>query len=148
MQDYYSLLKKKLNQINEEHKLEIYQKQNITSKEQINNIDDLKEKLLLFLEQDNNSTEKDYQDIIAEKIIEQYEEEKDNITFGVLLENGKDKLIVSLLIFDTDYTYSNLLRIDYDKEKMEKAKIYYMQLKDMIINNDKNTLSKLIIEKL
>ena len=115
MQDYYSLLKNKLNKINEAHKLELYKKQNITSKEKIKNIEDLKEKLLLFLEQDNKSSEKDYQDIIAEKIIDQYEEEKENITFGVLLENAKDKLIVSMLIFDTDYTYSNILKIPKKK---------------------------------
>ena len=148
MRDYYSLLKNKLNKINEEHKLELYKKRGITSNAKIKNIEDLQEKLLLFLEQDNKNTEEDYQSIIAEKIIDQYEEEKEDITFGVLLENAKDKLIVSLLIFDTDYTYSNLLRQDYDKEKIDKAKVYYMQLKDMIVNNDKDTLSKLIIEKL
>jgi len=57
-------------------------------------------------------------------------------------------IFVSLLIFDEEYTYSNLLVKVYDKKKLSEAKIYFNELKELIINNSINYLSKIILEKM
>ena len=86
--------------------------------------------------------------IIADRIVSQYEEEKGNITFGVVVENAERYYLTYILIFEEDKTYSNVLLKKFDKDKIMEAKSYFTELKDMIINNDLNKLSKLIIDKL
>ena len=90
----------------------------------------------------------DYDALLKEKIIDSYEEEKSGVTFGTLLEKNKNKLIVSLLIFDTEETYSNLLVKTYNINDLPEAKIYFNELKDLVIKNNLDNLSKIILEKM
>lgn len=102
-------------------------------------------KMLNYLIGDN--TKKEYNNL-ADRIITQYEESKDDVTFGIVIENINNYLLTYLLIFEQDKTYSNILLRKYNKDKLFEAKKYFMELKDMVMNNDKDKLSKLIIDKL
>jgi len=121
------------------NKLKKYGKNNMIE------IDDNMKKMLNYLV-DNNCD--DYTSLIANRIVSQYEETKDDITFGVVVENADIYYLTYILIFEKDKTYSNVLLRKFDKDKIMKAKSYFMELKDMIINNDLNKLSHLIIDKL
>lgn len=121
------------------NKLKKYGKNNMVE------IDDNMKKMLNYLV-DNNCD--DYTSLIANRIVSQYEETKDDITFGVVVENADSYYLTYILIFEKDKTYSNVLLRKFDKDKIMEAKSYFMELKDMIINNDLNKLSHLIIDKL
>lgn len=121
------------------NKLKKYGKNNMIE------IDDNMKKMLNYLV-DNNCD--DYTSLIANRIVSQYEETKDDITFGVVVENADSYYLTYILIFEKDKTYSNVLLRKFDKDKIMEAKSYFMELKDMIINNDLNKLSHLIIDKL
>lgn len=130
MDDSYLILKNKLN--------------DICSKKEIQ-LDDKMKKMMDYLIGDEISNTSN---IIADRIVSQYEEEKGNITFGVVVENAERYYLTYILIFEEDKTYSNVLLKKFDKDKIMEAKSYFTELKDMIINNDLNKLSKLIIDKL
>ncbi len=121
------------------NKLKKYGKNNMIE------IDDNMKKMLNYLV--NNNCD-DYTSLIANRIVSQYEETKDDITFGVVVENADSYYLTYILIFEKDKTYSNVLLRKFDKDKIMEAKSYFMELKDMIINNDLNKLSHLIIDKL
>ncbi len=121
------------------NKLKKYGKNNMVE------IDDNMKIMLNYLV-DNNCD--DYTSLIANRIVSQYEETKDDITFGVVVENADSYYLTYILIFEKDKTYSNVLLRKFDKDKIMEAKSYFMELKDMIINNDLNKLSHLIIDKL
>ena len=121
------------------NKLKKYGKNNMIE------IDDNMKKMLNYLV-DNNCD--DYTSLIANRIVSQYEETKDDITFGVVVENADSNYLTYILIFEKDKTYSNVLLRKFYNDKIMEAKSYFMELKDMIINNDLNKLSHLIIDKL
>lgn len=130
MDDSYLILRNKLNEN--------------SSKKEIQ-LDDKMKKMMDYLIDDEIS---EPSNIIADRIVSQYEEEKGDITFGVVVENADRYYLTYILIFDGDKTYSNVLLRKFDKDKIMEAKSYFMELKDMIVNNDLNKLSKLIIDKL
>lgn len=108
-------------------------------------LDEKMMKMLNYLISD--TTKKEYNNL-ADRIITQYEETKEDVTFGIVIESINNYLLTYLLIFEQDKTYSNILLKKYNKDKLLEAKKYFMELKDMIVNNDKDKLSKLIIDKL
>ena len=55
------------------------------------------------------SDSKELKKMLNEKLINQYEEMKDGVTFATLIEKEQEKYLVYYIIFDTDFTYSNLL---------------------------------------
>ena len=116
----------------------------------VSNRDEMKldEKMQKMLEYLVGGTTSNTTNIIANRVVSQYEEEKGNITFGVVVENADKYYLTYILIFEKDKTYSNVLLKKFDKDKVMEAKSYFMELKDMIVNNDLNKLSKLIIDKL
>lgn len=108
-------------------------------------LDEKMMKMLNYLISD--TTKKEYNNL-ADRIITQYEETKEDVTFGIVIESINNYLLTYLLIFEQDKTYSNILLKKYNKDKLLEAKKYFMELKDMVVSNDKNKLSKLIIDKL
>lgn len=92
------------------------------------------------------SDQKEIDKLLKEKLVNQYEETKENITFATLIEKLKNNFIVSLLIFDTDYTFSNLLLKKYDS--LDKATEYFNDLKMNIQTMDINSLSLYIFNNL
>lgn len=92
------------------------------------------------------SDQKEIDKLLKEKLVNQYEETKENITFATLIEKLKNNFIVSLLIFDTDYTFSNLLLKKYDS--LDKATEYFNDLKKNIQTMDINLLSLYIFNNL
>lgn len=92
------------------------------------------------------SDQKEIDKLLKEKLVNQYEETKENITFATLIEKLKNNFIVSLLIFDTDYTFSNLLLKKYDS--LDKATEYFNDLKKNIQTMDINSLSLYIFNNL
>ena len=124
----------------------------VSKNDKVKNITELENKFtnfmnLLGIESDDTSNI-DYDALLKEKIVDSYEEEKSGVTFGTLLERNKNKLIVSLLIFDTEETYSNLLVKTYNIEALSEAQIYFDELKELVIKNDLDNLSKIILEKM
>ena len=130
MDNSYLMLKNKLN--------------SVSSSEEIQ-LDEKMQKMLDYLVGD---TTKDASSIIVDRIVSQYEETKENITFGVVVENADNYYLTYILIFEKDKTYSNVLLRKFNKDKIMEAKSYFMELKDMIVNNDLSTLSNLIVDKL
>lgn len=108
-------------------------------------LDEKMMKMLNYLISD--TTKKEYNNL-DDRIITQYEETKEDVTFGIVIESINNYLLTYLLIFEQDKTYSNILLKKYNKDKLLEAKKYFMELKDMIVNNDKDKLSELIIDKL
>lgn len=138
MNDDYAILKQKLN--------DSYNK-NISD---LNNFDDLKKSIIDLVNDinDNNNKTKDIDSIIKDRIVEQYELEKDGITLGTLIERTPEKLVVSVIIFDVDVTYSNLLVRTYDFNQLEKAKKYFNELKTLIVDCNVSELSNIILKKM
>ena len=81
MDDSYLILKNKLN--------------DICSKKEIQ-LDDKMKKMMDYLIGDEISNTSN---IIADRIVSQYEEEKGNITFGVVVENAERYYLTYILIF-------------------------------------------------
>ena len=124
----------------------------VSKNDKVKNITELENKFTNFMNllgiESDDSNNIDYDTLLKEKIVDSYEEEKSGVTFGTLLEKNKNKLIVSLIIFDTEETYSNLLVKTYDVEDLSEAQIYFEELKDLVIKNDLDNLSKIILEKM
>lgn len=124
----------------------------VSKNDKVKNITELENKFTNFMNllgiESDDTNNIDYDALLKEKIVDSYEEVKSGVTFGTLLEKNKNKLIVSLLIFDTEETYSNLLVKTYDIDNLTEAKIYFNELKDLVIKNNLDVLSKLILEKM
>ena len=73
-----------------------------------------------------------------------YKKKKDNITFGAFIKKQNNSYCVSMIIFDIDYTFSNLNAKTYDN--LEEANIYFSSLKDLIKNNDLESLSASLLK--
>ena len=84
--------------------------------------------------------------ILKEKLVDKYEEEKDSVTFATLIEKVETNYIVSMIIFDTDYTYSNILPMSF--LTVDTAKPYFNELKEAIKTKNKEELSLFILEKM
>ena len=82
--------------------------------------------------------------ILNDNIVNQFEEVKDNITFGAFIKKQNNSYCVSMIIFDIDYTFSNLNAKTYDN--LEEANIYFSSLKDLIKNNDLENLSSTLLK--
>ena len=152
--DNFTLLKDEIKNTIEKRDSALLKQYNkkVSKNNKVKNITELENKFtnfmnLLGIESDDTSNI-DYDALLKEKIVDSYEEEKSGVTFGTLLEKNKNKLIVSLLIFDTEETYSNLLVKTYDMENLSEAQIYFDELKDLVIKNDLDNLSKIILEKM
>jgi len=152
--DNFTLLKDEIKNTIEKRDSALLKQYNkkVSKNNKVKNITELENKFtnfmnLLGIESDDTSNI-DYDALLKEKIVDSYEEEKSGVTFGTLLEKNKNKLIVSLLIFDTEETYSNLLVKTYDIEDLSEAQIYFDELKDLVIKNDLDNLSKIILEKM
>lgn len=135
MNNQYQILKEKLSNVS------------IKNSSNIDNLSDLQKRFSelssKFIEP---SSKQELNKVLKEKLIEHYEEEKDNITFGTYIEKVNDDYYVSMIIFDSDYTYSNLLQKKYSTP--DESKTYYDILKNTIKNNDINSLSLYILENM
>ena len=85
------------------------------------------------------SDQKEIDKMLNEKLVNQYEERKENITFATLIKKSKNNFVVSLIIFDTDFTYSNVFLKEY--ESLENATEYFNHLKNSIQTMDISSLS-------
>lgn len=133
MNDYYSSLKSKL--------INSYCKKNVS----INNLKELHKKLDELVDKFQTPNEKEkVKAILKDRLIDQYEEQKEDITFGVLIEFINNSYFVSMMIFDKEYTYSNLLK--KEKKTLKDAKQYFEKLKTIIINNNLNSLSLYLLD--
>lgn len=113
----------------------------------IQNTNELEEKMQSLISKFTiASDQKEIDKLLKEKLVNRYEETKENITFATLIEKLKNNFIVSLLIFDTDYTFSNLLLKKYDS--LEKATEYFNDIKKNIQTMDINSLSLYILGNL
>ena len=152
--DNFTLLKDEIKNTIEKRDSALLKQYNkkVSKNDKVKNITELENKFTNFMNllgiESDDSNNIDYDALLKEKIIDSYEEEKSGVTFGTLLEKNKNKLIVSLLIFDTEETYSNLLVKTYDMEDLSEAQIYFEELKDLVIKNDLDNLSKIILEKM
>ena len=152
--DNFTLLKDEIKNTIEKRDSALLKQYNkkVNKNDKVKNITELENKFTNFMNllgiESDDSNNIDYDALLKEKIIDSYEEEKSGVTFGTLLEKNKNKLIVSLLIFDTEETYSNLLVKTYDMENLSEAQIYFDELKDLVIKNDLDNLSKIILEKM
>lgn len=138
MNDDYAILRQKLNDSYNKNILDL------------NNFDDLKKSIIDLVNDvdDNNDKTKDIDEILKDRIVDQYELEKENITFATLIERTPKNLVVSVIIFDVDITYSNLLVRTYDFNQLEEAKKYFNELKTLIIGCNVSELSNIILKKM
>lgn len=142
MSNYYDKLKKKIHEISKKN-------DNMT-------LEEIKAKygeLLKGLEIDfdrTSYTDEEKQKIVKEIIVHQYEETKENnITIGAVTEKRKNKFISYLIIFDDDVTLSKILVKFFDlTTEYQNAENYFNFLKDLIINNDLQNISKYILENI
>lgn len=152
--DNFTLLKDEIKNTIEKRDSALLKQYNkkVSKNDKVKNITELENKFTNFMNllgiESDDSNNIDYDALLKEKIVDSYEEEKSGVTFGTLLEKNKNKLIVSLIIFDTEETYSNLLVKTYDMEDLSEAQIYFEELKDLVIKNDLDNLSKIILEKM
>ena len=82
--------------------------------------------------------------VLNDNLVNQFEETKDNITFGAFIKKQNNSYYVSMIIFDTDYTFSNLNAKTYNN--LEDANIYFSSLKDLIRNNNLESLSASLLK--
>ena len=152
--DNFTLLKDEIKNTIEKRDSALLKQYNkkVSKNDKVKNITELENKFTNFMNllgiESDATNNVDYDALLKEKIVDSYEEEKSGVTFGTLLEKNKNKLIVSLIIFDTEETYSNLLVKTYDIDDLTEAKIYFNELKDLVIKNNLDNLSKLILEKM
>lgn len=152
--DNFTLLKDEIKNTIEKRDSALLKQYNkkVNKNDKVKNITELENKFTNFMNilgiESDDASNIDYDALLKEKIVDSYEEEKSGVTFGTLLEKNQNKLIVSLLIFDTEETYSNLLVKTYDMENLSEAQIYFNELKDLVIKNDLDNLSKIILEKM
>lgn len=152
--DNFTLLKDEIKNTIEKRDSALLKQYNkkVNKNDKVKNITELENKFTNFMNilgiESDDTSNIDYDALLKEKIVDSYEEEKSGVTFGTLLEKNKNKLIVSLLIFDTEETYSNLLVKTYNIEALSEAQIYFDELKELVIKNDLDNLSKIILEKM
>lgn len=104
---------------------------------------ELQKKIFELAQKFTNPTDK-VKSILNDNLVNQFEEVKDNITFGAFIKKQNNSYIVSMIIFDIDYTFSNLNAKTYDN--LEEANIYFSSLKDLIKNNDLENLSSTLLK--
>lgn len=104
---------------------------------------ELQKKIFELAQKFTNPTDK-VKSILNDNLVNQFEEVKDNITFGAFIKKQNNSYCVSMIIFDIDYTFSNLNAKTYDN--LEEANIYFSSLKDLIKNNDLENLSSTLLK--
>ena len=114
-------------------------KEKLTSQSNI----ELQKKFFELAQKFTNPTDK-VKSILNDNLVNQFEEIKDNITFGAFIKKQNNSYCVSMIIFDIDYTFSNLNAKTYDN--LEEANIYFSSLKDLIKNNDLESLSASLLK--
>ena len=114
-------------------------KEKLTSQSNI----ELQKKFFELAQKFTNPTDK-VKSILNDNLVNQFEETKDNITFGVFIKKQNNSYYVSIIIFDTDYTFSNLNAKTYNN--LEEANTYFSSLKDLIKNNDLESLSASLLK--
>lgn len=114
-------------------------------KEKLTNQSDIElQKKFFDLAQKFTSPADKVKSILNDNLISQFEETKDNITFGAFIKKQNNNYYVSMIIFDTDYTFSNLKARTYNN--LEDANTYFSSLKDLIKNNDLERLSNILLK--
>ena len=93
----------------------------------------------------NKFKEEKYEKKTDENILDYFEEIKEDVNFGVLLEHN-ETYIISILIFYNDVCYSDVLIKDF--KYFKEAGKYFFQLKLLVKNNNIEFLSKYIMEKM
>ena len=114
-------------------------KEKLTSQSNI----ELQKKFFELAQKFTNPTDK-VKSVLNDNLVNQFEETKDNITFGAFIKKQNSNYYVSMIIFDIDYTFSNLNAKTYDN--LEEANIYFSSLKDLIKNNDLENLSSTLLK--
>ncbi len=114
-------------------------KEKLTSQSNI----ELQKKFFELAQKFTDPTDK-VKSILNDNLVNQFEETKDNITFGVFIKKQNNSYYVSIIIFDTDYTFSNLNAKTYNN--LEEANTYFSSLKDLIKNNDLESLSASLLK--
>lgn len=114
-------------------------KEKLTSQSNI----ELQKKFFELAQKFTDPTDK-VKSILNDNLVNQFEETKDNITFGVFIKKQNNSYYVSMIIFDTDYTFSNLNAKTYNN--LEDANIYFSSLKDLIRNNNLESLSASLLK--
>ena len=102
-----------------------------------------KKKIFELAQKFTNPTDK-VKSVLNDNLVNQFEETKDNITFGAFIKKQNSNYYVSMIIFDTDYTFSNLNAKTYNN--LEEANTYFSSLKDLIKNNDLESLSASLLK--
>lgn len=114
-------------------------KEKLTSQSNI----ELQKKFFELAQKFTNPTDK-VKSVLNDNLVNQFEETKDNITFGAFIKKQNSNYYVSMIIFDTDYTFSNLNAKTYNN--LEDANTYFSSLKDLIKNNDLESLSASLLK--
>ena len=114
-------------------------KEKLTSQSNI----ELQKKFFELAQKFTNPTDK-VKSVLNDNLVNQFEETKDNITFGAFIKKQNSNYYVSMIIFDTDYTFSNLNAKTYNN--LEDANTYFSSLKDLIRNNDLESLSASLLK--
>lgn len=114
-------------------------KEKLTSQSNI----ELQKKFFELAQKFTNPTDK-VKSVLNDNLVNQFEETKDNITFGAFIKKQNSNYYVSMIIFDTDYTFSNLNAKTYNT--LEEANTYFSSLKDLIKNNDLESLSASLLK--
>lgn len=114
-------------------------KEKLTSQSNI----ELQKKFFELAQKFTNPTDK-VKSVLNDNLVNQFEETKDNITFGAFIKKQNSNYYVSMIIFDTDYTFSNLNAKTYNN--LEEANTYFSSLKDLIRNNDLESLSASLLK--
>ncbi len=103
-------------------------------------------KLLNLFSSNENNIVNDIDKKLSDRLIEQYEAKKEaNIIIGVLNEKMKDDYFVYITIFETDVAYERILFKKFTD--IDQSKSYFEELKTLIIGNNIEGLSKMILEK-
>ena len=91
---------------------------------------ELQKKFFELAQKFTNPTDKvKVKSVLNDNLVNQFEETKDNITFGAFIKKQNSNYYVSMIIFDTDYTFSNLNAKTYNN--LEEANTYFSSLKDL-----------------
>ena len=104
---------------------------------------ELQKKIFELAQKFTNPTDK-VKSVLNDNLVNQFEETKDNITFGAFIKKQNSNYYVSMIIFDTDYTFSNLNAKTYNN--LEEANTYFSSLKDLIKNNNLENLSSTLLK--
>lgn len=133
MNNNYSILKDKL--------VDSYKKNNkIIDSDLQKKFNELSSKFII------TSDKREISKVLKEKLVNNYEEIKSGVTFATLIEKLNNFYFVSMTIFDKDFIYSNILKKKLTS--LDLATLYFEELKQAIINNDKDSLSFYILNKM